>query len=41
MSAINMKPFPEQAWLFAKCSELAYLEPREGVNAFAELPLPI
>ena len=37
MTAINMRPFTEQAWLFAKCSELAYLEPRDGVNAFAEL----
>jgi triacylglycerol lipase len=37
MSAINMRPFPEQAWLFAKISEIAYLDPRDGVNAFAEL----
>lgn len=37
MTAINMRPFPEQAWLFARCSELAYLDPRDGVNAFAEL----
>jgi triacylglycerol lipase len=32
-----MRPFPEQAWLFAKISEIAYLDPRDGVNAFAEL----
>ena len=37
MTAINMMPFPERAWLFAKCSEIAYLEPRDGVNAFADL----
>jgi triacylglycerol lipase len=37
MSAINMRAFPEQAWLFAKISEIAYLDPRDGVNAFAEL----
>lgn len=37
MTAINMRPFTEQAWLFARCSELAYLAPRDGVNAFADL----
>jgi triacylglycerol lipase len=37
MSAINMRAFPEQAWLFARISEIAYLDPRDGVNAFAEL----
>ena len=37
MSAINMRPFTEQAWLFAKISEIAYLDPRDGVNAFADL----
>ena len=37
MTAINMRFFPEQAWLFAKFSELAYLEPRDGINAYAEL----
>lgn len=34
---INMRFFPEQAWFFARCSELAYLDPKEGVPAFAEL----
>ena len=37
MTAINMRPFPERAWLFARCSEIAYLDPRDGVNAYAEL----
>jgi len=37
MTAINMRFFPEQAWLFAKFSELAYLEPRDGINAYADL----
>ena len=37
MSALNMRPFPEQAWLMAKFSEIAYLEPRDGVNAYADL----
>jgi triacylglycerol lipase len=37
MTAINMRPFTEQAWLFAKISEISYLDPRDGVNAFAEL----
>jgi triacylglycerol lipase len=32
-----MRFFPEQAWLFAKFSEIAYLEPRDGINAYAEL----
>jgi triacylglycerol lipase len=32
-----MRPFTEQAWLFAKISEIAYLDPRDGVNAFADL----
>jgi triacylglycerol lipase len=32
-----MRAFPEQAWLFARISEIAYLDPRDGVNAFAEL----
>ena len=37
MTAINMRFFPEQAWLFARFSELAYLDPAQGVPAFAEL----
>ena len=37
MTAINMRFFPEQAWLFAKFSELAYLDPCDGINAYAEL----
>lgn len=37
MTAINMRPFTEQAWLFAKISELAYLDEKEGKKAFKEL----
>ena len=37
MSAINMKPFPEQAALFARCSEYAYLDEAEGKAKFKEL----
>ena len=37
MTALNMRPFTEQAWLMAKFSEIAYLEPRDGINAFADL----
>ena len=37
MTAINMRPFTEQAWLFAKISELAYLDAKEGKAAFKEL----
>lgn len=37
MSAINMRPFTEQAAFFARCSEYAYLNSRDGVNKFAEL----
>lgn len=36
MSAIKLQTFAERAWLFAKFSELAYLEPKLGVNAFKE-----
>ena len=35
--SIKEKPFPEQAWLFAKISELAYLDGKEGKKAFKEL----
>jgi len=35
--AINMKPFPEQAALFARCSEYAYLPEKEGKAKFKEL----
>jgi|LakMenE01Jun11ns_1017448.scaffolds.fasta_scaffold9941531_3 triacylglycerol lipase len=35
--AINMKPFPEQAAFFAKCSELAYLDSKQGIPKFKEL----
>jgi triacylglycerol lipase len=35
--AINMRPFPEQAALFARCSEYAYLPEKEGVAKFKEL----
>ncbi len=36
-TALNMRPFTEQAWLFAKISELAYLDEKEGKAAFKEL----
>jgi triacylglycerol lipase len=36
MTALNMRPFTEQAWLFAKFSELAYLDAKEGKAAFKE-----
>jgi triacylglycerol lipase len=35
--AINMRPFPEQAALFARCSEYAYLPEKEGKAKFEEL----
>lgn len=35
--AINMKPFTEQAALFARISEIAYLDAPEGPAKFAEL----
>ena len=35
--AINMKPFPEQAALFARCSEIAYLDEKEGRAKFKAL----
>jgi hypothetical protein len=35
--AINMRPFPEQAALFARCSEAAYLPEKEGKAKFEEL----
>ena len=35
--SIKEKFFPEQAWLFAKISELAYLDEKEGQAAFKEL----
>ena len=35
--AINMKPFPEQAALFARCSEAAYLDEVEGKAKFKEM----
>lgn len=37
MSAINLQTFAERAWLFAKFSELAYLNPKLGINAYKEL----
>ena len=37
MSALNMRPFTEQAAFFARCSEYAYLDGRDGINKFAEL----
>jgi triacylglycerol lipase len=37
MSAINMRPFPEQAWLFARCSEIAYSDAPEATPLFQEL----
>lgn len=36
MSAITPQTFAERAWLFAKFSELAYLDPKLGINAFKE-----
>jgi len=35
--SINMKPFPEQAAFFARCSEAAYLDGDAGIAKFAEL----
>jgi triacylglycerol lipase len=37
MSAINMRPFTEQAAFFARCSEAAYLDKKEGKAKFKEL----
>lgn len=37
MSAINLQTFAERAWLFAKFSELAYLNPKLGIKAYKEL----
>ena len=39
MSAINMRPFTEQAAFFARCSEAAYLDKKEGVAKFKELTI--
>jgi len=35
--AINMRPFPEQAAFFARCSEIAYLDEKEGRAKFKAL----
>lgn len=35
--SIALKLFPEQAWLFARISELAYLDEEQGVLAFKDL----
>jgi triacylglycerol lipase len=37
MTAINMKHFPEQAYLFAKLSEIAYSDDAEAAPKFEEL----
>ena len=35
--AINMRPFPEQAAFFARCSEAAYLDEKEGKATFKKM----
>lgn len=37
MSALNMRPFTEQAAFFARCSEYAYLDGKAGKAKFKEL----